>query len=240
MTIGETLADADDPRPLPVITVDEPSLSMVIGINTSPLAGRSGERLTARQIKDRLDRELIGNVSIRVLRHRASRRLGGRGPRRAAAGRADRDDATRGLRADGRATPGDHPRDRRQALRAGRAARDRRSRGVRRRRHPDARRPQGPDGADGQPRDRLGAARVPGPGARPDRIPHRVSDRDPRHRPDAPRLRPLGAVGRASCGRGRPDRWSPTAAAAAPASRCSACRNVGRCSSGRAKRSTRA
>ena len=67
ITIGETLADADDPRPLPVITVDEPSISMTIGINTSPLAGRSGKKLTARQVKGRLDAELIGNVSIRVL-----------------------------------------------------------------------------------------------------------------------------------------------------------------------------
>jgi GTP-binding protein len=66
VTIGETLADPDDPRPLPVITVDEPSLSITIGINTSPLAGRDGSRLTARQIRDRLDQELVGNVSIRV------------------------------------------------------------------------------------------------------------------------------------------------------------------------------
>src|SRR3954453_19584755 len=66
VTIGETLADPDDPRPLPVITVDEPSLSITVGINTSPLAGKEGSRLTARQIKDRLDQELIGNVSIRV------------------------------------------------------------------------------------------------------------------------------------------------------------------------------
>jgi len=66
VTIGETLADPDDPRPLPVITVDEPSLSITIGINTSPLAGKEGSRLTARQIGDRLDAELIGNVSIRV------------------------------------------------------------------------------------------------------------------------------------------------------------------------------
>ena len=66
VTIGETLADPEDPRPLPVITVDEPSLSITVGINTSPLAGREGSRLTARQIKDRLDQELIGNVSIRV------------------------------------------------------------------------------------------------------------------------------------------------------------------------------
>jgi GTP-binding protein len=66
VTIGETLADPDDPRPLPVITVDEPSLAVTIGINTSPLAGRSGTRLTARQIKNRLDAELVGNVSLRV------------------------------------------------------------------------------------------------------------------------------------------------------------------------------
>ena len=66
VTIGETLADPDDPRPLPVITVDEPSLSVTIGINTSPLAGRSGDKLTARQIKSRLESELVGNVSIRV------------------------------------------------------------------------------------------------------------------------------------------------------------------------------
>ena len=67
ITIGETLADPDDPRPLPVITVDEPSISMTIGTNTSPLAGRSGTKLTARLLKNRLDVELIGNVSLRVL-----------------------------------------------------------------------------------------------------------------------------------------------------------------------------
>ena len=66
ITIGETLADPEDPRPLPVITVDEPSISMTIGINTSPLAGQSGSRLTARMVKTRLEAELVGNVSIRV------------------------------------------------------------------------------------------------------------------------------------------------------------------------------
>ena len=66
ITIGETLADADDPRPLDVITVDEPNLSITIGINTSPLAGQDGNKLTARMLKDRLDQELIGNVSIKV------------------------------------------------------------------------------------------------------------------------------------------------------------------------------
>jgi GTP-binding protein len=67
VTIGETIADPDDPRPLPVTTVDEPSLSITIGINTAPLAGKEGTRLTASQVKARLDQELVGNVSLRVL-----------------------------------------------------------------------------------------------------------------------------------------------------------------------------
>jgi GTP-binding protein len=67
VTIGETLSDPDDPRPLPVSHFDDPSLSMTIGINTSPLAGQDGDKLTARLVKNRLDAELVGNVSIRVL-----------------------------------------------------------------------------------------------------------------------------------------------------------------------------
>jgi GTP-binding protein len=66
ITIGETLADLEDARPLPVLQVDEPSLSMTIGINTSPLAGRDGDKLTARVLEGRLRQELIGNVSLRV------------------------------------------------------------------------------------------------------------------------------------------------------------------------------
>jgi GTP-binding protein len=67
ITIGETVADPDHPIPLPPIAIDEPALGMTIGINTSPLAGRAGTRLTARQVKERLEQELVGNVSIRVL-----------------------------------------------------------------------------------------------------------------------------------------------------------------------------
>jgi GTP-binding protein len=67
VTIGETLADPDDPRPLPAISIDEPSLAMTIGINTSPLAGLDGFKLTARLVKSRLDAELVGNVSLQVL-----------------------------------------------------------------------------------------------------------------------------------------------------------------------------
>jgi GTP-binding protein len=66
ITIGETLADPADPRPLPVITVDAPSLSVTIGINTSPLAGEDGSKLTARQLQNRLEQELVGNVSLAV------------------------------------------------------------------------------------------------------------------------------------------------------------------------------
>ena len=68
ITIGETLTDPENPKPLPVITVDDPAISMTIGINTSPMAGRvKNAKVTARQVKDRLDKELVGNVSLRVL-----------------------------------------------------------------------------------------------------------------------------------------------------------------------------
>ena len=67
ITIGETISDPENPKPLPLIHVDEPSISMTIGINTSPLAGKSGKLLTARLVKNRLEQELVGNVSIRVL-----------------------------------------------------------------------------------------------------------------------------------------------------------------------------
>src|SRR5206468_9639660 len=66
-TIGGRIAGPDDPRPLPVTSVDEPSLSVTIGINTAPLAGTEGDKLTASLVKQRLDQELVGNVSLRVL-----------------------------------------------------------------------------------------------------------------------------------------------------------------------------
>ncbi len=109
ITIGETLTDVDDPRPLPLITVDDPAISMTIGINTSPLAGRvKGDKVTARQVKDRLESELVGNVSIRVLPTGASRRVGGSGPRRARARDPRGADAPRGLRTDRRQAAGGH------------------------------------------------------------------------------------------------------------------------------------
>ena len=127
---------------------------------------------------------------------RAPRRLGGAGPRRAGAGDPGRADAPRGLRADRRQAAGGHHGGRRQGPRAGRAADHRRAGGVPRHDHRAARLPQGPDGADDQPRHRLGADGVPGPGPRPDRLPHRVPHRHPRHRHRPPHLRGLRAVGR--------------------------------------------
>ena len=66
ITIGETISDVEHPAPMPPIAVDEPTVSMIFGVNTSPMSGREGQFVTSRQIRDRLDRELLGNVSIRV------------------------------------------------------------------------------------------------------------------------------------------------------------------------------
>ena len=107
--IGDTLADPDHAHALPRITVDEPAISVTIGTNTSPLAGKvSGHKLTARMVKSRLDRARRQRVHP-GRRHRPARRLGGAGPRRAGAGDPGRADAPRGLRADRRQAAGGHP-----------------------------------------------------------------------------------------------------------------------------------
>ena len=107
--IGDTIADPDDPKPLPRLTVDEPVLRMTFGVNTSPLAGKDGTYLTSRHLRERLDREVLGNVSIRLGRDRLARRHRGGRPGRAAAGGADRGDAPRGLRAAGQPARGHRP-----------------------------------------------------------------------------------------------------------------------------------
>ena len=101
VTIGDTLTDPADPRPLPRLDVDAPTLRMTFGVNTSPLAGREGKYVTSRQIKARLEKEVLGNVSIEVRPDRNRRGLRGPRSRRAPARRAHRADAPRGLRADG-------------------------------------------------------------------------------------------------------------------------------------------
>ena len=100
VTIGDTLTDPADPRPLPRLDVDAPTLRMTFGVNTSPLAGREGKYVTSRQIKARLEKEVLGNVSIEVRPAEIERGVRGPRPGRAPAGRPHRADAARGLRAD--------------------------------------------------------------------------------------------------------------------------------------------
>ena len=240
VTIGETLADPDDPRPLPVISVDEPSVSVTIGINTSPLTGKEGKKLTAREVKGRLDQELVGNVSLRVLptERPDAWEVHGRGELQLAVL------VEMMRREDYELTVGqpqrDHARDRRPPARAGRAAGDRRAGGVRRRRHADAGAAQGPPRPDDQPRHRLGAHGLHSSRAGIDRLSHRVPDRNARHGTAAPRLRGLRALVRRDAhaadrqprlGPARPGRGLRAA---------TTCRSAARCSSSPATRSTRA
>ncbi len=153
----------DDPRPLPVITIDEPSIGMTIGVNTSPLAGKAvpgapaGNKLTARLIKNRLDAELVGNVSIRVLPtdRPDTWEVQGRGELALAI-------LVELMRREGFELTVGKPQVltremRRQAARADGTGVGGRARGLHGRGHPAAVTAQGPDGDDGQPWDRAGA-----------------------------------------------------------------------------------
>ena len=240
ITIGDTLADADDPQPLPVITVDEPSLSVTIGINTSPLAGQDGNLLTASQVKARLERELIGNVSLRITETERPDvwEVQGRGELALAI-------LVELMRREGFELTVGKP----QVV----------TREINGKTHEPVERMsvdapeeyvgvitqlmalrKGAHGADGQPRHRLGADGVPRPRPRADRLPHRVPHRDPRHRPGAPRVRPLGAVARRAAhaahrfAGGRPPRHGGRVRAVQPPGARD------RCSSSPATRSTRA
>ena len=197
ITIGETLADPEDVRPLPIITVDEPAISMTIGTNTSPIVGKvKGHKLTARMVKDRLDRELIGNVSLRVVDIGApdAWEVQGRGELALAI-------LVEQMRREGfeltvgkpqvvtREVNGEDPR-------TIRAPHDRHPRGIPRCHHPVACRTQGPDGEHVEPRHRLGAHGVHRSLARSDRFPHRIHDHDPRYRHRERYLARLRALGR--------------------------------------------
>ena len=194
ITIGETLADVDDPAP--AAAAHRRRAEPLDDRRHQHVAARGPGRQQAHRAPGREPaargarrQRLVARAADRTTRH-----VGSAGPRRAAAGGARRDDAARRLRAHGRQAAGRDPRDQRQAARAGRAAHGRRARGLPRRRDPAARAAQGPHGADGQPRHRLGAARLPCAVTRPDRVPHRVPHRDARHRHAAPRLRRVRAV----------------------------------------------
>ena len=217
--IGETLADPDDPRPLPLITVDEPAISMTIGVNTSPLVGSQSAARAAGPGANQGHREAgAGPAGARAGRQRlgpgaadrAPRHLGGPGPRRAGPGRAGRDHAAGRLRADRGPSHGGHPRGRRRGARAGGAAERGRARRLPGRGHVAARRAQGPAGQHDQSRHRLGAAGFHGARPRADRVPDAVPHRHPGHRPRPPRVRGLRAVGRGSARAAPPGRWWPT------------------------------
>ena len=196
ITIGETIADVEHRRRCRSIAIDEPTVSMIFGVNTSPMSGRDGQFVTSRQIKDRLDKELLGNVSIRVEPTDTPEQMKvlGRGElqlsiliemmrREGFEMQVSRPDI---VTKDGQ----------RQGDGAGRGSRDRRRRGLPGRRHRAGRHAPRHDDQDGQPRQRPRAARVPHPGARPDRLPLAVPDRDQGHRHHEPHLRRLGAVAR--------------------------------------------
>ena len=110
ITIGETIADPEHRVAIPPIAIDEPTVSMIFGVNTSPLAGRDGQYVTSRNLRDRLEKELLGNVSLRVEDTDAPEQLRVDRPRRAAAVDPDRDDAARRLRAAGVAARTSSPR----------------------------------------------------------------------------------------------------------------------------------
>ena len=194
--IGDTLADPDHAHALPRITVDEPAISVTIGTNTSPLAGKvSGHKLTARMVKNRLDTELVGNVSIKVvdIGRPDAWEVQGRGELALAVlveqMRREGFELTVGKAAGG------HPHHRRQAARAVRGDDHRLPRGVRRCDHPADGRPQGPHGGDDQPRRRVGPDGLHRAQPRADRIPHRLPDADPRYRHRQRGVRRLSAVG---------------------------------------------
>ena len=239
VTIGETLADIDDPRPLPVEQVDEPSLSMTVGINTSPLAGLEGTRLTASQVKSRLDAELIGNVSLRVLptERPDTWEVQGRGELQLAVlvelMRREGFELTVGKpqvvtrEIDGKVHEPverlaiDAPEEyigvltQLLALRKGRME-------------------QMVNHGTGWVRLEY---LVPARGA--DRVPHRVPHRDARHRASSTTSSTATSPGTATCARARAARWWPTGRARRPASRSRTCRSAARCSSARASASTR-
>ena len=178
VTIGDTITDPADPRPLPRLDVDEPTLSMTFGVNTSPLAGRDGKYVTSRQIKDRLDREVLGNCQHRDPADRGGRHVRGPRPRRAAAGRAHRADAARGLRAPGQPPRGPPEGERRRRPGAVRAHHHRHPARLHRRSQPVAGRPKGPHGADDDRRRWPCAHGVCPAGPRPGGLPRPAADRD--------------------------------------------------------------
>ena len=189
--IGVTICDPEHPEALPLLKVDEPTLTMNFQVNTSPLAGREGKYVTSRQMRERLERELMSNVALQVFGYRRRRYLRRVRPRRTAPDDPARKHAPRRLRARGVAPArGDQGNQRREAGAVrnadGRCRRSQPGRGDGRAGRA-ARRPAGHAVRRQRPR----APRLPHSGARADRLPVGISDHDARHRHHEPRVRRL-------------------------------------------------
>ena len=130
ITIGETITDVENPAPLPHIAIDEPTIAMLFTVNTSPFAGKEGTYVTSRNLRERLEKELLTNVSLRVEDTGTHRFVQSPGTRRTAAFHSDRDDAPRRLRVDGRQARDRHQAHRWQADGTGGASHGGRSRGF--------------------------------------------------------------------------------------------------------------
>jgi GTP-binding protein len=191
--IGVTLTDLERPVPLPMLKVDEPTLTMNFCVNNSPLAGREGKFVTSRQIRDRLDRELQSNVALKVkdTDEDGIFEVSGRGELHLTI-------LLENMRREGYELAVSKPRvvfheEGRRAHGADRVRHRRRRGPAPGRGDAGARRAQGRPGEHGERRHGPGAARLPDSGARPDRLPERVPQPDPRHRPDQQHLRRLRA-----------------------------------------------
>ena len=234
ITIGETIADVEHRIAIPPIAIDEPTVSMIFGVNTSPMAGRDGQYVTSRQLKDRLDRELLGNVSIRVEPTDTPEQIKvvGRGELQLSI-------LIEMMRREGFEMQVSRPGHRDQG--------DRRATmvepveelvidvpgGSPGHRHRAGGRAQGHDDEDGEQRQRPRAARVPDSRARTDRVPIPVHDRHQGHRHHEPHLFELGTVAWRDSGARRTARWWRTAPASPRHTRSSTCRSAARSSSTR-------
>ena len=240
ITIGETIADGENPVAIPPIAIDEPTVSIVFGVNTSPVAGREGQYVTSRQLKDRLDRELLGNVSIRTEPTDSPEQIKvvGRGELQLSI-------LIEMMRREGFEIQVSRPDIVTKTIngvlmRAGRGAGDRRAAGSSGRGHCAGRRAPRHHDENGEQRQRPRPPRVPDSGARADRLPLAVHDRHQGHRHHEPHLFELGAVARRDCRRAPTACWWRTAPGSPRPTRSSISRSAAKSSSTRRSRSTKA